>query len=229
MNKLIKIKDFSNDRAIVNQLYDLTGSSYIDNQAVLEREIENCNEIYLLNDHDGILLAFFMVGYHKIAGTEFCYLGLSACKEEYKNNGFVKRLYLEFAKDCVEKELITNKRIYAYWTTATPIVYHWFEKYFKEVEPNRHGVCTNKGLQMLQTIANAKYHDAKFDLSIPFVLRQAAHQTNYSENERQRLAIAIKNFDLPVFNTYNLDETNGDRFLMLGLCPSLDTINELLK
>ncbi len=227
--EIVKYTDYQDNQQLIKSIMDLIEPSYKTAGKHITKDIEICNELYVMQSDSGQMLALFMIGYHNIGDTDFCYLGLSACKEEYKNNGFVKRLYLEYAKDCVKKELETNKRIYSYWTTATPIVYHWFEKYFIEVEPNRHGVCTSEGLQTLQKIATEKYHNAKFELTTPFVLRQAAHQINYSDNERQRIAKAIKDLNLTVFDTYKLDETQGDRFLMFGFCPSLDKINELLK
>ena len=208
---------------------DLIEPSYKASGKHIAKDNENCNELYVMQSDNGQMLALFMVGYHLINEIDCCYLGLSACREEYKNNGFVKRLYLEYAKDCIKKELEINRRIYSYWTTATPIVYHWFTKYFSGVEPNKHGVCTGSGLQILQAIANEKYQKASFEPATPFVLRQAAYQINYSDNERQRIAKAIKDLDLTVFEKYKLDETQGDRFLMFGYCPPYDKIIELIK
>ena len=84
-------------------------------------------------------------------------------------------------------------------------------------------------MQILQAIANEKYQKASFEPATPFVLRQAAYQINYSDNERQRIAKAIKDLDLTVFEKYKLDETQGDRFLMFGYCPPYDKIIELIK
>ena len=170
-----------------------------------------------------------MVGYHLVEHMECCYLGLSACKQEYKNQGLVKSLYLEFAKDCLERELKLNKRILCYWTTATPIVYHWFCKHFSNVQPDRLGNCTKDGLEILMRIASNKYHKAKFHSDTPFILRNAAQQINYSDQEIIRLKQVIKDLNLTVFETNKLDETNGDRFLMFGYAPSYDKQIELIQ
>ena len=227
--EIVKYTNYQHNQELIKRIMDLIEPSYKTAGKHITKDIEICNELYVMQSDNELLLAIFMVGYHSINDINCCYLGLSACKEEYKNNGFVKRLYLEFAKDCVAKELEINKRIYSYWTTATPIVYHWFEKYFSGVEPDRHGICTSSGLQILQTIANKKYPKAEFEIATPFVLRHAAHQINYSDNERHRITKAIKDLDLTVFEKYKLDETQGDRFLMFGFCPPYNKIIELTK
>lgn len=198
---------------------ELIVPSYKNAGSHITKDIEICNELYVINSENKEMLALFMIGYHTINNIEYCYLGLSACRQEYKNNGFVRALYLEFARDCIRKELDINKRIICYWTTANPIVYHWFSKYFSNVQPDRQGNCTQEGIHMLLNIVNTKYYKAKFDVNSPFVLREAAQQINYSQNEQERIAQAIKELNLTVFDTYKLDETNGDRFLMFGYTP----------
>ena len=227
--RIVKHTDYKDNQKLIKNIMDLIEPSYKTAGKHIKKDIEICNELYVMQSDNEPMLALFMVGYHKIGDVNFCYLGLSACKEEYKNKGFVKRLYLEFFKDCLNKEKEINNRILCYGTTATPIVWRAFHLLWINVQPDINGKCTDEGLQTLKTIATEKYPHAKFESETPFVLRQAAHQFNYSNNERQRLEKVVKDLNLTVFDIYNIDETQGDRFLMIGYCPSLDRINELMQ
>lgn len=224
-----KVKNFSKNKKIIQDLFTLTKPSYIDNTSVLNREINLCNEIYLMYDPLNNLMAFFMISYQTFTSKHFCYLGLSACRHDHKNNGYIKKLYLEFARDCIKKEIKHNIKIITYWTTATPIVYHWFSKYFRNVQPDRSGNCTEEGLANLLNIALEKYPKENFNHKTPFVLRKIAEQTYYSEQEKNRLKQTIIDLNLSVFQRYNLDESNGDRFLMLGYTPPHNQLIELMQ
>lgn len=224
-----KYTDYQNNKELIDGIMELIVPSYKNAGSHISHDIEICNELYVINSDSGEMLAFFMVGYHSVENIACCYLGLSACRQEYKKSAFVKALYLEFARDCIKKELEINNRIISYWTTATPIVYHWFNKYFTKVQPDRQGNCTNDGLEMLFKIASNKFQKAKFSYDIPFVLRNAAQQINYSDQEQTRIKQAITDLKLTVFDTYKLDETQGDRFLMYGYTPSHDKLIEITQ
>jgi hypothetical protein len=217
--EIIRHTCYANNEDILSGIRNIINDSYKIAGKHIEKDIELCNELYTIYNDDE-LVAFFMVGYTIIDNLDFCYLGLSSCKERYKNMGYVKALYLEFARDCIRRELQYNKRIICYWTTATPIVYHWFCKYFTNVQPDRDGNCTVEGKKILLLLANNKYSQAKFQKDTPFLLRQAAHQINYSDDEKQRISVAVKDLALTVFEKYNLNESNGDRFIMYGFTPN---------
>lgn len=224
-----RLVDYQNDKNIINGIREIINPSYKNAGSHIEHDIQICNELYYIESEEGMILAFFMVGYHLIEMLDCCYLGLSTCRHEYKNSGFAKALFLEFARDCISRELDINKRITCYWTTATPIVYYWFTKYFKDVQPNREGDCTNEGKEVISKIALKKYPEATYNLDTPFVLRKAAKQINYSDIEQARLKRAVFDLNLKVFERYQLDETNGDRFLMFGFTPTHDKLIELTK
>lgn len=223
---IAKYDDYQNNQELVGEIMKMILPSYKNAGSHIAKDIAICNQLYIVNSEDHQMLAFFMVGYHKINDLDCCYLGLSACRQEYKNNGFVKALFFEFARDCIRKELSLNKRILCYWTTATPIVYHWFCKYFSDVAPDRQGNCSTGSKRLLTLIARSKYKNASFEADYPFILRQAAHQINYSDAENDRIRQAIIDLNLAVFENHRLDETNGDRFLMVGYAPHHDKLIE---
>jgi hypothetical protein len=224
--KVAKYVNYQSNKNLIQEIMDLIKPSYQTAGKHVAKDIEICNELYIVQDENSLILAFFMVGYHQIDGIECCYLGLSTCREEYKNRGYSKSLFNAFAYDCIRQELALNKRIICYWTTATPIIYHWFTKNFWNVQPDRKGNCTAEGKAMLLHLGNAKYPHKNLDPENPFVLRQAAHQINYSDSERERIKKAVNDLNLTVFDTHKLDETNGDRFLMFGYTPSHDKLIE---
>jgi hypothetical protein len=61
-------------------------------------------------------------------------------------------------------------------------------------------------------------------MEYPFILRQAAHHVNYSDEEKQRLQKAKIDLGLTVFDKFHLDETKGDHFLMIGYTLSHEKI-----
>lgn len=220
VTKIEKHIDYKDNLALVNQIREIILPSYKNAGSHVSKDIDLCNELYCIQE-EGRMLAFFMVGYHEIVGIASCYLGLSACRQEYKSQGLVKSLYLEFARDCRLKEHSIGNRILCYWTTATPIVYYWFCKHFSEVYPNLKGECTDESKLLINLIAKSKYPKANRDPINPFVLRHAAHEINYSDDEVNRVKKATQDLGLFVFDKFALDETKGDRFLMVGYCPDI--------
>lgn len=216
---ILKYKDYHADRKLIDGIKEVIAPSYKNAGAHIFHDIEICNELYVINTDEEKMLAFFMVGYHTINDIKCCYLGLSACREEYKSSGFVKTLYLEFVSDCMKREMNLSSKIVCYATTATPIVYSTFPKLFSKVQPDVNGNCSVEAKQILLEIAQQKYAEADFELDTPFVLRHAAKEINYSDKEKERIRKAINDLNLSVFDRYKIDESNGDRFLMIGYTP----------
>jgi hypothetical protein len=224
----IKISNFSQDKDLIERLYNLTNHSYVDNSAVLEREISHCREIYILI-HQDKLAAFFMVNLEKVGDIDTYYLGLSACDPDYQSKGLAKLLYNSFLCDCIKMELHLKKKIVCWWTTATPLAFYWFNKNLDNVEPNLDGNISKRGDGIFLKIIKHSYRDLNIDLNTPYILRGVAKQTNYSAKENERLLKISNELKLIAFEKYQIDETNGDRFLMIGYAPSHNTLIERLN
>ncbi len=212
-------KDFKHDEYLVSKILDLTRASYITNTELIEREIEHNSDIYIISDKTDNLLAFFMVNFEPVCGQDSFYLGLSACRDELKGKGLGKSLYLKFMEDCRVIERRENKKIMLWWTTATPIVYYWFNKHVSQVQPDMNGDYTEDGKNTAVAIISEKFKDASIDNSHPFILRSVAENTVYSPSEHDRLRIATEKLGMDVFQKFNLREENADRFLMIGYAP----------
>jgi hypothetical protein len=212
-------KNFKSDRSLVSKILDLTRPSYVNNEVLIDREIEHNSDIYIINNDKGDLLAFFMINFEPLRGSETYYLGLSACRDEYKGKGLGKSLYMKFMQDCREREKKENKRFLLWWTTGTPIVYYWFNKYVTDVQPDMNGNFDETGKDIALAIIAEKFKDIHVDRSHPFILRSVAEHTQYSSAEHARIQAAGEKLGMDVFSRFNVREENADRFLMIGYAP----------
>lgn len=211
--------DFKSDKVLVDKILDLTRVSYINNIDLIEREIEHNRDIYIITSPDQELLAFFMINEEQVNGEDTYYLGLSACREEFKGRGLGKALYQKFMDNCRAREVKEKRKFLLWWTTATPIVYYWFNKYVSNVQPDMNGDYNQEGKQIADQIKKEKFIGIAADPYHPFILRNAAENTNYSINEKSRLIVATESLKMDVFQKFNLNEENSDRFLMIGYAP----------
>jgi len=182
----------THDPELVGQLNELSRTGYIDNTALMAREIVHCSEIYLLYTDLEDLVAFFMVNYENLDDLDTCYLGLSYCHSDHQGLGYSAELYKAFFIDCRKKELESGRRILCWWTTASPIPFHWFSKNIDQCEPSTEGFVSETGAELIAKIAKDKYDHTETDPLAPFILRGVASHTSYSENERLRLALIQK-------------------------------------
>lgn len=227
--KLFCVENFKNNRIVISEIYELTKPSYNDNSFVLEREISHCNTIYLLYDDENKLVAFLMVNFEKIGNYPTFYMGLSGCSHLHKGKGYAKYLYNTFFIDCNKKEKELKNKILCWWTTATPIVFHWFNLNIDKCEPNLNGEISEFGLEMFELIVKNKYKNISFDPKCPFLLYQVAEKTTYSDIEVQRLLKIKEQLKIKAFEIYKIDERKGDRYLMIGFAPPIDILNKRLK
>lgn len=211
--------NFKSDKALVDKILILTSLSYINNIDLIEREIEHNKDIYIITNQDEELLAFFMINEEKVNEEDTYYLGLSACKDELKGQGLGKALYQKFMEDCRDRELKENRKFLLWWTTATPIVYYWFNKYVANVQPDMNGDYNADGAKIANQIKKEKFEGITADSHHPFILRSVAENTNYSITEQARLIVATESLKMDVFQKFNLKEENADRFLMIGYAP----------
>ncbi|HEY1010710.1 MAG: hypothetical protein ACO1NS_05185 [Daejeonella sp.] len=211
--------NFKFDKVLVSKLLDLTRATYVNNIELIEREIEHNSDIYIISNSNEDLLAFFMINFEKVNGQDTYYLGLSGCRDDLKGNGFGKSLYLKFMDDCRLREKQEGKKFLLWWTTATPIVYYWFNKYVASVQPDMNGDYNDEGKSIVLSIIKEKFRGIPVDKVHPFILRSVAQNTSYSLNEQARLLVATESLGMDVFQKFSLKEENADRFLMIGYTP----------
>ncbi|WP_028296731.1 hypothetical protein [Olivibacter sitiensis] len=213
------LSNFKENKELIAEILELTLPSYVSNAQLIDREIMHNRDIYLIRSDEGELLAFFMVNFESLGSEETFYLGLSACREEHKSRGLVKSLYMKFLEDCRSKERLHEKKYLLWWTTATPVVYYWFNKHVARVQPDMDGAYDELGKHYAIKIIGEKFRHIVVDEVHPFILRKVAEETNYSEQEKMRLKEVANRLNFDIFDRFLLDEAGGDRFLMIGYAP----------
>ena len=200
--KIERYRHFNHDPVIIDQLQRVIKTSYQEFDILkgyLLKDLKDCDELYVAKDDYNEIAAFFMVGLLQLDDEVVYYLGLSACLHSYKNNGLGKALYLKFAVDCKRFESEIGKRILCYWTTASPIPYYWFCINYLDVEPDLDGKHSADRQTIVRRIIKEKYPAAKFDESLPFVLRGAVSNFRFSSQEKARLQKAMTDLNIEVF------------------------------
>ncbi len=213
------VENFKQNIALIDEIFDITASSYLTTTDLLGREIQHNKDIYLVRNDVGQLLSYFMVNFETTAGRDACYLGLSACRQSHKGHGLVKSLYQKLVDDCKQKEAVSGSKILLWWTTATPVVYYWFNKHISGVQPDMDGSYSADGAALIKRIINEKYPGTATDANHPFILRGAAVNTHYTPDEVARLKEIAQSLEFDVFEKFNVVESAGDRFLMFGYTP----------
>lgn len=210
-----KIEHFNSNQTIVAAIEEIISDSYATGGYHLRSDILKCETIYTTGNEEDGMIGFFMVHYHQQEGQSFCYMGLSACKNHYKSHGLIKQLYLRFLSDCQEHEINLDQPIICYATTASPLVFKTVEKMFRQVDPKPEGSYSSEAGQMASQLVKSYYTRATPRPDNPFILYNAVAETRYSQAETERQAAIAKELNLPIFDTYGIKETNGDRILMI--------------
>ena len=211
--------DFDEDENFISQLKQLAQFSYLDTSSLLDREIKHCKHIFYFENEDKELICFAMYNFEKLEESETVYYGLTVCADNYKSFGLAKKLWQKIAAETIKRQNETGTTFLCWLTTPTPIVFHWFNKFLQNAEPFLDGSYSGNGRKLAEKFQRIKYSQTLQQDTNPFVLRNVAANTLYSTGERQRVTEASKKLSVTAFENYNIDETNGDRFLIVGLTP----------
>jgi hypothetical protein len=210
--------DMLTDPRLVSEMFEILAPSYIDARPVLDRELRNNTTGYLLHDESSQLAAFFLVGYGvpgPVEGNSVVYLGLSACREADKNHGQTIRLYRQFIQDALAWEAERRERLLLWGTTAHPLIWLICRRLWDVEWPQEDGSFTPVGEQLaweLRRQLSGQYRLGDH----PFVCRKVATGTRYSNAEVERCESARRKLAHDIFTQFRIDESNGDRLLMLA-------------
>lgn len=200
----------------------LVGPSYVDPGPLLEREMDHCDTIYVAQDDDGELLAFYLVAWETVAwgrggGRTCVYLGLSASRDDAKGRGFARRLYKRCLLDARRWEERHRREVLLWGTTATPLVYGLAARFLRDMEPRPDGGFSEAGAAAAHRLrAHANWPPPR-GTEHPFVLRGVARDTAYSARERGRLTHASRRCGL--LDRLGVQEARGDRLLFIACVP----------
>ena len=214
------------------EILQLVQPSYENPAAVLAREFEHCDTIYLARDDEDNLVAFFMVAWQtmmlKGEAVPAVYLGWTGASERARASGAVKRefyaqLYGRFMSDAVNLEKKAGRRLLFWGTTATPSGYFALQMAFVEIEPQIDGTYSAEGAEIarhLQRRMGVVNHASE---SHPFVLHGVATDTRYSAKEVERIELICRNKGFSLFKELGVEERNGDRLLFICRLPQIDS------
>jgi hypothetical protein len=223
--KAIKIVDFKDDVNLKSEIRSLIEISYVDPAELLEREFSKNDTIYAIRDDEGVLLAFFMTCFENINDNLFIYLGLSGVKHEYKNTGIGKYVYCMQIEDNIQSQSNLGKPIYCWATTATPFAFMAGTQLFDNVNPDINGSFSEENFY-LATLVCKKYNFT-IENNNPFVLKNVAQNTLYSDTECERIERFVKKTNFQLFNKLGINEQDGDRLLMILRLPSREKLESL--
>ncbi|MGH9752601.1 MAG: hypothetical protein ACREA2_07440 [Blastocatellia bacterium] len=171
-----------------------------DPTALITREFEHCDTLYLAKTENDVLAAIFMVAWETIdIGGKLLptvYLGLSATSEDTKNTGIVRELYSNFISDGARWEQNTGCRLLLWATTATPSAFYAAQTLFAEVHPDFKGKYSQEAAEIALRLHQQMGISTRIDGTHPFVVHNVATNTRYSQIEIARIELIStkKNF-----------------------------------
>jgi hypothetical protein len=210
---------FRTDEALRREMLDLLASSYQDPSALLARELEHCNSLYLARDGDR-LLCFFFVAWETVevdgyGSASTIYLGLSATRQEVANTGFIGSVYFRCEKDIVCWERKNKRRLLLWGTTANPTIYLVMCAFRACVEPALDGSYSSLGAKLARAFRSKLAAPLSND-EHPFVLKGLAGGTRYSREEVERIERVSETKKFSLLCALGINEAAGDRMLFIA-------------
>lgn len=208
---------FRSDVQLIQSLWNLIAPSYEEPSSLLNRELNHCTHLYL-GHNQGELICFFLVAWEFITlnGSQHpaVYMGLSATRQDRKNSGVVRQVYVQALKDALawENELATKLIVWA--TTATPTSYLFSQTLLENVQPLLDGTFDSKAAEIAKAIRHQQ--DYGINQETPFMLRGVAQETHYSASELHRIERVTTSKNFGLFRQLNISEHLGDRLLIVG-------------
>ena len=207
----------------LEEITSLLNYYYEESTGLLLSELKKNNRVYYYRKTGENIEAFFMTGWSEVSIHNekriSIYLGLSCVNNQYKERKLGSKLYYEFTKEALELQSKISDKVLLYGTTATPVVLLTLPKIWDNVEPNQDGSYSNHGEKIIRRIQKELDLD-KFSTGHPYVLKKIAFKTRYAESERIRFKDISEKFDLRTFEILDIDETQGDRMMILCNLPS---------
>ena len=206
---------------LVTEMASLLAPSYVDCTAVLARELDHCDRLYLARDVQGRLATFFLTAFEDVTveGTVVptAYLGLSAARPDLKNSGVVRQLYEAFLIDAGKKEVATCRQLVLWFTTATPSAYKAGQVLFADVEPAVDGSYRTTSVALAAAL---RYRLHAATGAHPFVLKGIADRTRYSADEVERIRLVNQRHGFHLLADLGVEESQGDRLLVIAKVPA---------
>jgi len=218
--------DFSLDKDLIIEMKDILKPSYINPDSLIDRVIQQYDYILFSRNKEGILTSFFTTNFDKIDNEIICNLGLLAVRDAYKRSDLIFPVVFRQIELLRQKQKEVGKRILCWCTTASTSIFKATHFFYDDCQPRQNGSYDIEGLQTFEKIV--KGYKIECNSSTPFVLRQYAHNTQYSQIEKERISkIVLKKKNL--FDNFQINESNGDRLVIVSYPPSDEKFNYLSR
>jgi len=213
------------------EIAQLVQPNYEDPSALLAREFEHCDTMYLARDDDKNLVAFFMTAWETLVfkgePLPAVYLGWTGADEGARTSGIARRefygqLYGTFMSEAADREKATGRRLLFWGTTATPSGYFALHRSFVELEPRMDGTYSVEGGEIARHLRERMGVADKKGEHHPFVLHGVAADARYSQKEVERIEMICEKKDFCLFKQLGVEERNGDRLLFICRLPTTD-------
>lgn len=217
------MNNFQSDPALRQEIYELARWSYEDPAAILQREFQNNQHIYILRNEASRLVAFFMTGISHFGELELNYLGLACVSQEYKNRGIIIRLFLRAMEDAVRLRLPAK----CWLTTPSTEIFRIINFLFDEVSPSLKFEVSEEALTIARRINQLKQYESS--RGNPFIVKGVAKATRYSANEILRRHQHRRTCKNVCYIDQLLNEQHGDRLIMLCDVPGPQKLQLLME
>lgn len=147
--------------------------------------------------------------------TMSLYMGLTARKPEDNCKTSIFHVISALRNDALQYADSRNENMPVWATTSSPAAFSLFHSAFRNTEPAIKGTFGNTSVRLATAIKKQFYSDPQFHDIHPFVLRGIS-KTAYSGAEHERVAHMSKTRGYWLFSGLNIDDTAGDRLLMIG-------------
>ncbi|WP_035716063.1 hypothetical protein [Christiangramia echinicola] len=214
----------------LNEIELLLKEYYEEPNHLLNEELRKNSRIDFYRKPGSGIEAFFMTGWGEISIASekrlLIYLGLSCVNNKFKEKKLASKLYYFFTREALKKQSNIAKPIILFGTTATPVILLTLPKIWDNVEPNLDGSYSKFGGEIIRQIRK-EYNLYSAGTEHPFVLKNIAVKIRYSRIERERFKEVCERFNLKTFESLDIDETKGDRMLILCNLPSKENFQNL--
>lgn len=207
------------DDDLRRELLEITAPSYENSSALITREWEHCNSLYLARKGNQVV-CFFFVAWETVTIEgggilPTLYLGLSATRQEADSTRLIGSLYLRCDKDIIAWETKHNQQLICWGTTATPIVYLLMRAFRPAIEPYLDGSYSPLGASLARAFRRKMTLPESGD-EHPFVLKGVANGTRYSPQEKERIEHVAQAKKFSLLHELGVDESTGDRLLFIA-------------
>lgn len=183
---------FRTNTALLSLLITLSSPSYINPATVIQHHWKECDTLYLLWDENEQLICFYFAAFEEIIISSdgetvpTRYMGLSVTRQNSKNLGSITSLWAQFLADSKQWEQNIGRKLYLWYTTASPTVYRAGMLFSDDANPQIDTSYDSAVVPLALALRTKLGLPQNIPSEHPFVLRGISKHTLYSPTEVNR-------------------------------------------